>query len=200
MPKHYQVQDKYFLMAKEMGYRARSAFKLKDIQQKFRLIKKGDTVVDLGAAPGSFMQVIREFVGEDGKLIGFDLQAMKPFAEDNMFTVQGDIFEKEKILGTLNKAGFNKVDVVTSDLAPKTSGIKDMDQGASAVLTDEAAFLASRILKPGGNFVGKFFEGADTHWLLRRMKRKFKTVNVFKPKSCRDRSFERFIVAKGCKK
>jgi len=84
--------------------------------------------------------------------------------------------------------------VVTSDLAPKTSGIKDVDQGLSVELTDQAFYLAMRILKPGGNFVGKVFEGADLPWLLRRVKKKFKTVKLFKPPSCRDRSFEKYIV------
>ena len=199
MPKPYKVRDKYFHRAKDQGYRARSAFKLQEIQRKFRLIKRGDTVVDLGAAPGSFMQVIAELVGEEGRVIGIDLQDMIPFEEANMWTMKGDIYESEAVLNAFKKAGFEGVDVVTSDLAPKTTGIRDIDQGASAELTDQACFLATKLLKPGGHFVGKVFEGQDMHWLLRRVKRRFKTVKVFKPNACRDRSFEKYIVAMNLK-
>ncbi|QQR54925.1 RlmE family RNA methyltransferase [Candidatus Peregrinibacteria bacterium] len=196
-PHPYQVQDKYFLLAKQKGYRARSAFKLLDIQKKFHLIKPGQMVVDLGAAPGSFMQVIAELVGMQGQVLGVDLQAMETFPQANMKTAQGDIFEKEVFFETLEKNGFQKVDGVTSDLAPKTSGVKDMDTGLSAELTDQAAYLAIQILKPGGYFVGKIFEGSEFQRVLRKVKRHFRTVNVFKPEACRDRSYETYIVAQG---
>lgn len=195
MPHNFQIHDKYFKMAKERGYRARSAFKLLDVQQKFHLIRKGYSVVDLGAAPGSFMQVILGLIGEKGKVVGFDLQKMRPLGKDNAWVVQGDIYDKERVFDALEQLKFGRVDIVTSDLAPKTTGIKDVDQGLSAELTDQAFYLATQILKPGGHFLGKVFEGEDMHWLLRRIKRKFKIVKVYKPPSCRDRSFERYIVA-----
>lgn len=197
MPKPYQVQDKYFHLAKEKGYRARSAFKLLDVQQKFRLLKPGQVLVDLGAAPGSFLQVIAEIVGAKGKVLGIDLQDIEPFDAANVQTIRGDIMETEGMLKLFEATGFNRVDVLTSDLAPKTSGIKDVDQGLSVELTDQAFFLATKILKPGGHFVGKVFEGADLPWLLKRMKKRFKKVTLFKPPSCRDRSFEKYIVGIG---
>lgn len=200
MPKPYQVQDKYFQMAKEKGYRARSSFKLLDIQKKFRVLKPGDKVIDLGAAPGSFIQVITEIIGPKGKVLGVDLQTIEPLDKSNIQTVRGDILDTDKMLSLFEQTGFEKVDVLTSDLAPKTTGIKDIDQGLSVELTDQAFFLATKTLKPGGHFVGKVFEGADLPWLLRRVKRKFKKVSLFKPPSCRDRSFERFIVAKNLQK
>jgi 23S rRNA (uridine2552-2'-O)-methyltransferase len=194
MPKPFQVRDEYFFRAKEKGYRARSAFKLLEIQQKFKLLKRGGKVVDLGAAPGSFMQVILEFIGDDGKVLGVDLQRIDSLDCANAVTAVGDIMETEKMMGLFEKADFSQVNVLTSDLAPKTSGIKDVDQGLSVELTDQAFYLATQILKPGGHFVGKVFEGADLPWLLKRVKKRFKKVSLFKPKACRDRSSEKYIV------
>ncbi|MFA4814809.1 MAG: RlmE family RNA methyltransferase [Candidatus Gracilibacteria bacterium] len=197
MPKPFQVQDHYFQLAKEQGYRARSAFKLLDIQKKFHLIKRGDTVVDLGAAPGSFLQVISNLVGGAGNAVGFDLQEIEPFKEDNIHTYVQDIMEKDAIFARLEELGVKRADVVTSDLAPKTSGIRDLDQGRSAELTDQAFFLATRILRKGGNFVGKIFEGEEMKILIKRMKTRFRKVSVYKPPSSRDRSFETFVVGMG---
>lgn len=196
-PHPYQVQDKYFQLAKQKGYRARSAFKLLEIQKKFNLIRPGQNIVDLGAAPGSFMQVIREIVGERGRVFGIDLQVMEAFPFENMKAVQGDIFEKESFFEAMKAFGFEQADGVTSDLAPKTSGIKDMDTGLSAELTDQAAYLSTQILKKGGYFVGKIFEGSDFQRVLRKIKRQFRQVHVFKPEACRDRSYETYIVAEG---
>ena len=153
MPKPFQVQDRYFQRAKEQGYRARSAFKLLEIQEKFHLIKPGQVIVDLGAAPGSFLQVIGELVGPKGRALGFDLQEIEGFAEKNIETEVVDIMEKEKVFEVLRVRGLEKVDGVTSDLAPKTSGIRDLDQGRSAELTEAAFWLATQILKPRGFFV-----------------------------------------------
>lgn len=193
--KSYKVKDPYFLRAKKLGYRARSAFKLLDIQKKFRLILQGDSVIDLGAAPGSFMQVILELVGEQGKVLGVDLQAIEPLDRKNAFFIQGDIFHTEPLLKAMHSAGFEKVDVVTSDLAPKTSGVRDLDQGRSVELTEQAYLLSKKLLKNGGHFVGKVFMGEDLQNLLKEVKKDFKTVSLFKPPSCRDRSFETYIVA-----
>lgn len=194
MTKPFIVRDKFFERAKHEGYRARSAYKLKEIQNKFRLIKRGDKVVDLGAAPGSFMQVILELVGPEGHVFGIDLQDIESFDRPNAHRLKADIFSKEEVMEALKSTGFERVDVVTSDLAPKTSGIKDIDQGLSVELTDQALYLSTQLLKPGGHFVGKVFEGEDFQWLLRRVKRRFETVKVFKPTSCRDRSYETYVV------
>jgi 23S rRNA (uridine2552-2'-O)-methyltransferase len=194
MTKPFQVQDKYFQLAKEQGYRARSAFKLLDIQEKYHVIHKGDKVVDLGAAPGSFLQVIAELVGGAGDAVGFDLQEIEAFDEENIHVYVQDIMDKEGVFARLEELGISKVDVVTSDLAPKTSGIRDLDQGRSAELTDQAFFIATRLLKKGGNFVGKIFEGEEMQTLLKHMKKRFRRVSVYKPPSSRDRSFETFII------
>lgn len=197
MPKPYQVQDKYFQMAKEKGYRARSAFKLLEIQKKFQLLRPGQVIVDLGAAPGSFLQVIAEIVGQRGRVFGVDLQVIDPFDEPNVKTLVADIFDKDQVMDILKASGFEKVDGVTSDLAPKTSGIKDLDTGLSAELTDQAFYLSTLLLKQGGFFVGKIFEGSEFQKVLKRIKGRFREVKVFKPDSSRDRSYETYIVARG---
>jgi len=186
-------------MAKEKGYRARSAFKLLEIQKKFKILKPGQTVVDLGAAPGSFLQVISDIIGPNGKAIGVDLQAMDPMDLPNVILIQGDIYQADALLDFFAKNGFNEVDVVTSDLAPKTSGIKDLDQGRSMDLTTQAAELALRLLKPGGHFIGKVFENEDLPVLMKSLKRKFNKVQLFKPKATRERSFETYLIALGRK-
>ena len=162
--------------------------------------------MDLGAAPGSFLQVILEVVGPEGHAIGIDLQKIAGFGDEtdkrgdtglgNVTLLQGDIMNTDGVVAAVKKIA-GVLDVVTSDLAPKTSGIKDVDQGLSVELTDQAFYLATRLLKPGGNFVGKVFEGADLPWLVKRMKKRFKKVTLFKPPACRDRSFEKYIVAGG---
>lgn len=195
MPKPFQVQDKYFRLAKECGYRARSAFKLIEIQEKFHILKPGQTVLDLGAAPGSFLQVISELIGPRGHVIGLDLQNFTPFQEKNVEARVADIFDHEKVFSLLQSIGVSKMDVVTSDLAPKTSGIRDLDQGRSAELTDQAFFIATHLLKHGGHFVGKIFDGPDVASLVKKMKQRFNKVSLFKPQSSRDRSFETFIIA-----
>ena len=196
-PHPYQIQDKYFHLAKQKGYRARSAFKLLEIQKKFHLLKTGQTIVDLGAAPGSFMQVIREIIGSEGRVFGVDLQEMSSFPYENMRAVQGDIFEVEALMADLEAFGIRKADGVTSDLAPKTSGIKDLDTGISAELTEQAFHVAESLLKPGGFFVGKIFEGSEFQRVLKIIKGSFREVRVFKPEACRDRSYETYIVGLG---
>lgn len=194
MPKPYKVKDKYFLRAKEEGYRARSAYKLQEIQEKFRIIRTGDYVLDLGAAPGSFLQFIAKIIGQNGKAVGIDLQEIEAVAP-NVFLLQEDIFNVEKISVFLSLLNISKFDVVTSDLAPKTTGIRDLDQGLSAELTEEAWKLAEKFLKPGGHFVAKVFEGGDLPYLLKKMKSHFSKVSLYKPNATRDRSFETYIVA-----
>lgn len=196
MSKSFTVQDRYFKRAKDQGYRARSAFKLLEIQKKHKLIKEGDVVVDLGAAPGSFVQVISELVGEEGKVVGIDIEEMEPLDLFNVTLLQGDIFNKD-LLRYLTDLGFIPADVVTSDLAPRTSGIRDLDQGRSVQLTDQALDLAMKILKPGGHFLGKIFQGQEMFYLLTKVKRHFKKVKTYKPKATRERSYETYVIAEG---
>ncbi len=195
MPKAYQVQDKYFRMAKEEGFRARSAFKLLEIQDKFHIIKPGQMVLDLGAAPGSFLQIISRIIGPDGLVLGVDMKEIDAFQEKNVVTMVEDIFNTEEILKFMRSRDFHKADLVTSDLAPNTSGIKDLDQGRSAELTESAYLIASKVLRRGGTFIAKVFQGEDLYGVMRQIKASFGKVSLYKPDACRDRSFETYIVA-----
>lgn len=195
MPKPYSVQDKFFLEAKAKGYRARSAFKLLEIQDKFHILKAGQSVIDLGAAPGSFLQVISKIIGKDGRSLGIDLKNIEPIPHVEF--IEGDILNTENLINLIRDAGFEKVDVLTSDLAPNTSGIRDLDQGRSIELSEQAFIIACSLLKKGGTFVAKVFQGEDFPFFLKRIKEKFKKVSIYKPKASRDRSFETYVVALG---
>lgn len=195
MPKPYKVRDPFFKRAKEEGYKARSAYKLKEIQSRFRVISRGDRVIDLGAAPGSFLQVILEIVGKDGFVVGLDLQSID-LRRENLETYVCDIYDDEKVDKLLSGGSF---DVLTSDLAPKTTGIKDADAYHSVELNFQALEIGMRHLKVGGNMVLKVFQGEDFDKLYVKVKRSFVRVKSYKPSATRDRSRETYIVALGKK-
>ncbi len=189
MPRPFKIQDQYFKKAKAEGYRARSAFKLIEIDDKFKIFKKGQSVLDLGAAPGSWLQVIQKKVGKRGNMVGIDLQEIKALGE-NVALYQVDIFSElveDLLIG-------EKFDVITSDLAPKTSGIKDVDQWKSIELNQAVVELAQKHLKTNGIVILKIFIGADFQDFIKELKSRFKKVNTFKPRACRDRSFETYII------
>lgn len=196
MPKPYNPQDKYFHKAKEEGYKARSAFKLEEIQTKFRILRGGDTILDLGAAPGSFLQYASKIIGPHGKALGMDLQEIT-LNLPNVRTEVCDIYANEIVDGFIKRFFETKpakFDVVLSDLAPKTTGQKDVDQWRSIELNQQVLEIASRYLKPHGNCLMKVFQGEDFDEFLREVKSRFKTVKIAKPKAVRDRSFEVYLV------
>lgn len=204
MPKPYNPQDRYFKKAKEEGYKARSAFKLQEIQEKFRVMRQGDTILDLGAAPGSFLQYTSKIVGPKGAALGLDLQEIE-VKLPNVKTAVCDIFDDEMLNGLVEQffhaksvPGHNLkqqlFNVILSDLAPRTSGVKDIDQWKSVELCIQVVEIAKKWLKPHGNLVMKIFQGADFDEFLRETKKKFKTVKITKPKAVRDRSFEVYLV------
>lgn len=198
MSKPYSVKDTYFLKAKHEGYRARSAYKLLEIQEKFHVIKRNQTVLDLGAFPGSFSQVIAPIVAEKGKVIAIDLQQMTPLEEPWVFTYTCDIYDQLCVFDAIY-THTEQVDVIVSDMAPNTSGIADVDQHLSKELNDQVLRIARACLKPNGSMVTKIFMGADFKPFLDEVKKHFVTVKCYKPKSSRDRSKETFIVGKGFK-
>ena len=197
MSPKFIVQDKYFHKAKELGYRARSAFKLQEIQDQFHLIRPSDHVLDLGAAPGSFMQILLKIVGLKGHVVGVDLQAIEGLDELRSDTLVADVFDADILAEALARVHPQKFDVITSDLAPKTSGIKDADTYLSAELARQALELAETWLKPGGAMAVKIFEGEDFALTIKAYKQAFKKVKCFKPIACRDSSFETYIVGIG---
>jgi 23S rRNA (uridine2552-2'-O)-methyltransferase len=188
--------DTWAKKAKEKGYPARSVFKLMEIQKKFKILKKGDIVIDLGASPGSWSKFALEVVGNKGKVIGIDLHPVKIHAR-NFFFIQKNVFElKDEDLKSLD---VEKVSAVLSDLAPKTTGDKFGDHIRSVRLVEKALEIAKLFLKKEGHFVAKIFEGAKTSELKKEIAKYFKSVKLFKPESSRKESKEIFFVAKNFK-
>lgn len=184
----YTPQDKYFHKAKEKGFRARSAFKLEEIQERFHILKPGDRVLDLGAAPGSFLQYAASIIGEKGQAVGIDLQEIKPLKLPNVTTITGDIFN-EKLFEKRSE-----FDVITSDLAPKTSGVKFMDAGRSLDLNLRVLEIAEKYLKKGGHCVMKVLPGFNEGELIGPAKKIFRQVRKYRPRAVRKSSGERYIV------
>ncbi|MCS7279116.1 MAG: RlmE family RNA methyltransferase [Thermodesulfobacteriaceae bacterium] len=184
--------DKWAKKAKELGYPARSVFKLIEIQEKFKIIQKGDTVLDLGASPGSWSKYTSQIIGEKGKVIGVDLEEIK-VKLPNLFFLKRDVLELNP--EEIKSLGIEKVDVILSDLAPKTMGDKWVDHLRSVELVEKVLELSLEVLKEGGHLVAKVFEGAQTPLLKKKMEKMFQKVKIFKPKSSRRESKEIFFIA-----
>lgn len=188
-------KDYYYRKAKKERYRSRAAFKLKQLNEKFRIVKKGDVVLDLGAAPGGWMQVLREIVAEEGLVVGVDLDDIKPFKFENIKAIKGD-FTKDEVAGEIKKI-IDSADAVVSDASPDISGVWDVDHFRSVELSRSALSIARDILKPGGNFLVKVFQGGETEDFFREVKGAFSYTKRTKPRASRDQSSEIYIVAKG---
>lgn len=191
-------KEHFYQEAKRVGYRARSAFKLQQIQRRFHLIQKDDIIIDLGAAPGGWSQVAKDLVGKNGTVIGADLSAIKPL--DDVFFIQGDITKPETIEQIMQTMKGKKADVVLSDMSPDISGNYSVDQARSAWLCGTALHIATQILRPGGHFLCKIFEGEDTKSFREKVKEQFIVVKTFSPEASRKSSSEVYIVAKSFKK
>ena len=185
-----QRKDIYVRQSKVDGYRARSAYKLIEIDEKFKIFKGGISVIDIGAAPGSWSQYAVK-VAKSGRLISIDLKAMEPIGKT--IQIQGD-FTDEEIQNDIKKHISSKVDVVMSDMAVNTTGIKNIDSIQTGELCIEAMFFAKNILKGNGFFVSKIFLGGTFNEIVAQGKKYFKEVRVFKPKSSRKDSKESFII------
>lgn len=193
MPKPYTPNDKWSRRAAEEGYRARSVYKLQELDEKFRLLKPGMKVLDLGAAPGSWLQYEAQKVGAGGTVIGIDLQEIEPI-EGVEHLYQADITDIASVQGILEKTNATEVDIVLSDLAPKTSGIKDIDQWNSIELSEAVAEVADRFLTPGGYCVMKVLRGADFDEFYGKLKESWGQIKLQHAKASRDRSREVYIV------
>ena len=174
------------------GYRARSAYKLIEIDEKFKIFKGGLSVIDIGAAPGSWSQYALK-AAKSGKLISIDLKKMEPIG--NSVQIQGD-FTKEKTQEEIKKNINGKVDVVMSDMAVDTTGIKNIDSIQTGELCKEAMFFAKDLMKENGYFISKIFMGGTFNEIVAEGKKYFKEVKVFKPKSSRKDSKESFIICR----
>ena len=187
-----QRRDIYVRQSKVDGYRARSAYKLIEIDEKFKIFKGGLSVIDIGAAPGSWSQYALK-ASKSGKLISIDLKKMEPIG--NSVQIQGD-FTEEKTQEEIKKHINGKVDVVMSDMAVDTTGIKNIDSIQTGELCKEAMFFAKDLMKENGYFISKIFMGGTFNEIVAEGKKYFKEVKVFKPKSSRKDSKESFIICR----
>lgn len=195
MSKPYDPKDAFYRKAKQEGLRARSAYKLQEIASRFRLFRKGMAVLDLGAAPGGWLQILAQQVGPQGRVVGIDLQPIAPVA-DNVATAVLDIYAPE-VREELEKLHPGRFQAITSDMAPKTTGIKGVDEARSIELVRQALALCEELLEPGGSFVAKVFEGSDFQSLLKEVRGNFREVRLVRPEATRGRSFEIYVVASG---
>jgi 23S rRNA (uridine2552-2'-O)-methyltransferase len=186
-------KDDYYNRAKQEGYRSRAAYKLKQLDEEAGLISEGDTVVDLGAAPGGWLQVANELAGNSGTVVGVDLQRIKPI--DGVATVRGDMTEESTREEVIDMVG--EADVVVSDMAPNMTGEYSLDHARSVYLARMAFETSLELLAPGGDFVAKVFEGPDTDDLRADIDEEFEYVRTIHPKASRDSSSELFMVGKG---
>ncbi len=186
-------EDHLTLRARAENYPARSVYKLEEIQKKFHIMKKKDTVLDLGCAPGSWMLYAGQQVGDQGKVFGIDLKKIDIQLPDHVTAVQDNILQLE------NKdflSDISKLDVVLSDMAPATTGRKDVDALRSVELCRMALSVAEQFLTSSGHFVCKIFQGNEFGAFQKTVKTKFKDCRIFKPESCRKQSKEIYIIAK----
>jgi len=188
-----QVQDHWFREAKAQGYRSRAAFKLLEIDRKRRLLRRGLRVLDVGAAPGSWVQVAAAAVGPSGQVVGIDLKTIDPSdLPDHVSLHAGDMRAI-----SLEQLGGHPFDLVLSDMAPDTTGDRGGDQARSARLCHDLLDRLATWLRPGGNLVYKVFEGGDYPELLQRTRRLFAKTKGFKPPASRAESVEMYVIAEG---
>lgn len=187
----YRFQDHYFHRAKKDHYLARAVYKLEEIQNRHRLMRPGDRVLDLGAAPGSWVQLASGVVGPRGRVVAVDIKPMEHPFEGNVTVLQADVFDDALVELLRDHAPF---DAVLSDMAPATSGIRSADSARSSLLFERALVVAEGTLRPGGHFLAKIFQGSEFHDLLVRVKRRFRRVKVVKPDASRKMSKEIYIL------
>ncbi|PSP65905.1 23S rRNA (uridine(2552)-2'-O)-methyltransferase [Halobacteriales archaeon QH_8_67_27] len=195
-------KDEYYNRAKQEGYRARSAYKLQQLDRTAGLFGPGNTVVDLGAAPGGWLQVAAEAVDEHGTVVGVDRQRIDPLEDhDNVEYVRGDITEDSTVAAIVDRVGADgddhPVDVVVSDMAPNMTGDYDLDHARSVHLARQAFEVADAVLAPGGDLAVKVFDGRDVASLQEDMEAQFEYARQVRPDASRDSSSELYLVAKG---
>jgi len=186
----YEKPDYYSKKAMEEGYYARSVYKLMEIQDKFNLIKEGQKLLDLGSAPGSWLQYISKIIGDSGLAVGIDFKEVKA-QYNNVKIIKGNFLKDHKKAELVELAPY---DGILSDMAPDTKGDKLVDCYASGDLVRDALMFSYNFLKKGGYFIAKIFQGGDEKEIMDEIKLAFKTAKWFKPKSCRKKSVEIFMI------
>lgn len=191
-------RDPYHRRAKKEGYRSRAAYKLKQLNERFGFFKNAKYVLDLGAAPGGWLQVASEAVGKDGIVVGVDLNKITPLNAENVRILIGDVTKKE-ILNSIQKNFDSELDVVLSDLSPNITGNWDLDQYKQIELAKIALMISKKMLKKNGWFIVKVFQGIELEPYLDDVKKNFEEVKIVKPKASRKGSAEVYLIAKGSK-
>jgi 23S rRNA (uridine2552-2'-O)-methyltransferase len=189
-----QINDPYVHAAKAKGYRSRAAFKLIELDDRFGLLKRGGRVLDLGAAPGGWSQIAAQRVGQSGRVVGIDILDIEPL--DGVTLLKGDMLAAETP-EILRDALGGPADLVMTDMAAPTTGHRATDHLRTGALLEAALDMAEEVLRPGGAFVGKAFQGGATNDLLLRLKRNFAAVKHVKPPASRSESVELYLVALG---
>jgi 23S rRNA (uridine2552-2'-O)-methyltransferase len=186
-----QWADHFTLRAKKQQYPARSVYKLQEIQKKFSLIKKGNAVLDLGCSPGSWLKYTADLTGAKGTVVGIDLKPIEIHLPKQVRTIQGDILGADAaLLKDLNLS----FDVILSDMAPSTTGMKGVDAARSMELCEAALSISKELLKSGGHFVCKIFQGEDFQLFANKVRQCFSSQKIFKPQSSRKNSKEIYII------
>ncbi len=191
----YKLRDTYYKKAKQEGYRSRAAYKLLELQERFRIFKTGQLVVDLGAAPGGWIQVAAKLVAPSGKVLGVDLQPIEAFHQKNIIVVRGDITATETEQRIMEYLG-RPADSVISDLAPKLTGIRDTDEARSLELNRTALEVAKRLLRAGGSFLIKSFVSEELRIFSAEVDKQFASVQHTRPDASRKGSSEIYLFAK----
>jgi 23S rRNA (uridine2552-2'-O)-methyltransferase len=195
----YQPKDAFYRRAKKEGYRSRAAYKLLELNRRFHIIKTGDQVVDLGAAPGGWLQVASQLTGKEGRVVGIDLEPIEAIPEKNIVIVRGDITSEESVRKIQQVLG-KPADCAISDVAPRLSGIRDADLSRSMELNRSALKVACHLVKPGGHFLVKVFMGEELKSFRLEIEKHFLSVQSTRPEATRKGSSEIYLCAKGLKK
>ena len=186
-------RDQFYKLAKERGYRSRASFKLLQVNRSYRFIKHGGNVVDLGAAPGGWLQIAREAVGESGFVLGVDKQEIKPLSWRNVVTLVADV-EDPALPNLVMEKMLGRVDVVLSDVSPNLTGSWETDHARQVYLANQSLEFARRVLRKGGAFFSKAFHGPDLQDFRSNLQRSFQTVRIVKPPASRSDSSEIFFI------
>ncbi len=194
----YNYQDHFFHRARKEKYLSRAFYKLDEIQKKYKIFRPGDRVLDMGAAPGSWMQLASGVVGARGLVVGVDLKEITHPFPPQVQVFRNDVFDPQ--FEELLLRRFAPFDVIVSDMAPSTSGIKAADSARSELLFEQALRLVQKLLKAQGHFLAKIFQGSEFHSLLQEVKRQFEWVKVVKPDASKKQSKEIYILAMRFKK
>ena len=194
--KEMRRKDQYYKLAKREGYRSRASFKLLEVVKRYRFIKTGDRLIDLGAAPGGWLQAARQVVGETGFVYGFDLEPIEPLPYRNVSANVLDITE-ENAIETIARISGENVDVVLSDAAPNISGVWEVDHTRQIFLAKRSLDIACHVLREGGNFFVKLFHGPELIQFKQDVQKLFKNVTLIKPSASRARSSEIYLLGAG---